>query len=58
MQHLICPKCKTEYDLKMIDWQPHEPADIRCEVCHSALSRQDRAHHGILIMTKRGTLAA
>lgn len=57
---MICPKCETEYDLKVVgveSWRRHEAADIKCEVCHSVLSHQDAAHYGILIMTKRGEIA-
>jgi hypothetical protein len=55
MQHVTCPKCHSEYDLKVVtvdDWRDHRESDVRCDVCRSVLSHQDTSHFGILIMTK------
>ena len=57
MQHLTCPKCKTEYDLRLVgaaDWPGRETTDIKCEVCHTVVTRSDASHYSILIMTKWG----
>jgi hypothetical protein len=56
MEHIVCEKCKSEYDLKAIDvtgWGllSHETT---CEVCGYVLKGCDNDHENILIMTKRG----
>jgi hypothetical protein len=56
MEHVICPRCNTEYDLKVVDatgWRqiPHKTV---CEVCGTVLKDWTKDREIILIMTKRG----
>jgi PHP family Zn ribbon phosphoesterase len=59
MEHIICQKCKSEYDLKSVDatgWRliPHNTV---CETCGSVLREWVNNREIIPIMTKRGLVA-
>jgi hypothetical protein len=59
MEHIVCEKCKSEYDLRLIGVSGYQlsPHDTTCEVCGSVLKDCDSDHDDILIMTKRGLVA-
>ena len=56
MEHIICKKCKSEYDLTPVMWRGggFVPHDTTCEVCRSVLKDWENDRDTIAIMTKRG----